>query len=53
MNKELELRNACFILKARMTNQSAVERYLNKDKAIDDQWKAYAKDLWSRDIKRK
>ena len=53
MNKELELRNACFILKARMTNKAAVERYLNKDKAIDNQWKAYNKDLWSRGIKRK
>lgn len=43
-----ELERACFILRARMRNESAVQRYLTKDSWYQAQWKAYAKEVWKK-----
>lgn len=45
-SKELEM--ACFVLKARMSNEAAVQRYLNKDSWYQNQWKDFAKSVWTR-----
>lgn len=46
-NGSKELRDACFILKARMMNTEAIKRYENRDDWYSKQWNDMAKDVWN------
>lgn len=37
----------CFILKARMTNEAAVERYEHRNTWYDEMWANFSNDVWS------
>lgn len=37
----------CFILKARMTNEAAVERYEHRNTWYDEMWANFSNDVWT------
>lgn len=44
-NKTLD--QLCFILKARMTNEAAVERYERRNTWYDEVWANFSNDVWT------
>lgn len=44
-NKTLD--QLCFILKARMTNEAAVERYERRNTWYDEMWANFSNDVWT------